>query len=77
MAELAPDLSLAKERLKPDWLIEWMRDPLSLQKGTKMPMNWVKIGGKYYLPPMLQQILDGDAEKQMEAVKDFMLTLGD
>lgn len=35
--ELAPDLSLTKHRLKPDWVRDWLHNPQKLQPGTKMP----------------------------------------
>ena len=35
--ELAPDLSLAKTRLRPQWIEEWLRNPQGFQPGTRMP----------------------------------------
>src|SRR5262245_35552106 len=34
---IAPNLILAKERLRPEWILEWLIDPQKLQPGTKMP----------------------------------------
>jgi cytochrome c2 len=42
-AELAPDLSLTKERLKPKWVKDWLKNPQSLQPGTKMPNFFIDI----------------------------------
>jgi mono/diheme cytochrome c family protein len=36
-ANWGPDLAMADERLHFDWIGEWLRDPPSLQPGTKMP----------------------------------------
>ncbi len=36
-ASWAPDLTMAKERLKPDWIRSWLWDPQKIQPGTKMP----------------------------------------
>lgn len=36
-ASWAPDLKLARERLKPTWIRDWLWDPQKLQPGTKMP----------------------------------------
>ena len=36
-AELAPDLSLAKSRLRPSWIEEWLTNPQGFQPGTRMP----------------------------------------
>jgi cytochrome c2 len=41
--ELAPDLSLTKHRLKPDWIRNWLRNPQKLQSGTKMPNYFLII----------------------------------
>ncbi len=69
-----PDLSLAKGRLKEDWLIDWMKDPASFQPGTAMPQAWPKIGG-------VHQPVDGfainDAEQQIRLVRDYLLSLGE
>jgi mono/diheme cytochrome c family protein len=35
--ELAPDLSLTKSRLRPEWVIEWLTNPQGFQPGTRMP----------------------------------------
>ena len=72
---LAPDLSLGKRRLKPDWILRWLKDPQSIQRGTQMPTNWPRIRGKYYLPPSLKKILGGEVDRQVEAVRDYLLTL--
>ena len=36
-SDLAPNLALARERLKPEWIVEWIKDPQKLQPGTRMP----------------------------------------
>jgi mono/diheme cytochrome c family protein len=33
----APDLAMAKDRLNPEWIADWIRDPQALMPGTKMP----------------------------------------
>ena len=33
----APDLGLAHNRLNPDWIVRWLRDPQKVQAGAKMP----------------------------------------
>ena len=68
-----PDLSLAKERLKADWLIDWMKDPQSFQPGTAMPQAWPLIGGQH-MP--LDGYADDDAEKQIQLVRDYLISLG-
>ena len=68
-----PDLSLAKERLKADWLIDWMKDPQSFQPGTAMPQAWPLVGGQY-MP--LDGYAGDDAEKQIRLVRDYLISLG-
>jgi len=36
-ASYAPDLKMARERLKPEWISKWLWDPQQLAPGTKMP----------------------------------------
>ncbi|MDO8136752.1 MAG: c-type cytochrome [Candidatus Brocadiales bacterium] len=64
----APDLSLAKERLRPSWVREWLTDPQRIQVGTKMPkFPW----GEF------QQLFPGKPEEQIEAIKDLIMSPGD
>ena len=42
---LAPDLRMARERLQPDWIVDWLRAPLEIQPGTRMPMFWAEFSG--------------------------------
>ena len=65
---LAPDLRMAQERLQPDWIIEWLREPLAIQPGTRMPMLWTELPGSFY--PQF----DSNGEEQMEAIRDYLLT---
>ena len=68
-----PDLSLARERLKPDWLIDWMKDPQSFQPGTAMPQAWPLVGGQYMA---VDGYAGNDAEKQIQLVRDYLISLG-
>ena len=68
-----PDLSLAKERLKPDWLIDWMKDPQAFQPGTAMPQAWPLVGGQHMA---VDGYAGNDAEKQIQLVRDYMISLG-
>ena len=67
----APDLAMAHERLKADWVVKWLEDPQSLLPGTKMPQFWT-AGEK---SPM--DGLDRDSIKQREAVRDYIFTLSE
>jgi len=37
----APNLAMTKERLNPDWVKEWLRDPQTIMPGTKMPAPYL------------------------------------
>ena len=65
---LAPDLRMARERLQPDWIVDWLRAPLEIQPGTRMPMFWTDFPASPY--PQL----DADGPRQLEAIRDYMLT---
>jgi len=68
----APDFALAKERLKPDWIIEWLMDPQVLLPGTKMPTFF---DPEYFDESGPDDILDGDEHKQIRALRDYILTI--
>lgn len=63
----APDLNLANQRLNPDWIERWILDPQRLEPGTRMPS---------FYPGGPEDILDGDEKKQIEALTDYLMTLG-
>jgi hypothetical protein len=63
----APDLALARQRLNPDWIINWLKDPQKLQPGTKMPS---------FFPGGPDDILGGKDDRQIEALRDYIMTLG-
>ena len=63
----APDLALAHARLNPDWIVKWLRDPQKVMPGTKMPSFFP--GG----PP---DVLGGDDEAQIRALRDYIVSLG-
>jgi mono/diheme cytochrome c family protein len=65
---LAPDLRMARERLQPDWIVDWLRAPLEIQPGTRMPMFWADFPASPY--PQL----DSDGPRQLEAIRDYLLT---
>jgi cbb3-type cytochrome oxidase cytochrome c subunit len=63
----APDLALARQRLNPNWIIKWLQDPQKVQPGTKMPS---------FYPGGPDNILGGKDDKQIEALRDYLMTLG-
>jgi len=54
--ELAPSLLMADERLRPDWVPNWILDPQSWIPGTKMPSNFPKSAENGYSSPLAMAI---------------------
>ncbi len=73
-ASLAPDLFLARDRLKPTWILDWMRDPLSLQPGTKMPTFWDYI--EYGDDPSFPTVFEGEVKPQLYSIVHYLWRLG-
>jgi mono/diheme cytochrome c family protein len=67
-SNLAPDLRMAAERLQPDWIIDWLKKPSDILPGTRMPAFWPDYPKSFY--PQL----GGDAEAQIRAIRDHLLT---
>ena len=77
----APNLALTKERLQPEWVIDWLRDPQSIMPGTKMPAVYLPdseiLGlpgarndwGKYLME------LDGDQELMLQGIRDYIYSI--
>jgi mono/diheme cytochrome c family protein len=68
----APDLSLAKTRLKPEWVIDWIKNPSALLPGTKMPTFY---DPKNFDTSGPEDILGGDENKQIKALRDYIFSL--
>ena len=73
ITDWAPDLALAKDRLRPEWIPRWLRNPSLIQPGTKMPTFF---DPEYYDESGPDDILDGDEDKQIEVISDYILQLG-
>ena len=69
----APDLTMARQRLQPDWIVKWLHDPQKLQPGTKMPTFYDPSDPKSSAP---QDVLGGDPDLQMETLKNYVISLG-
>jgi mono/diheme cytochrome c family protein len=68
----APDLALARHRLNPNWIVSWLSNPSALQPGTKMPQFFNLEDD---VPDGPEDVLGGDEKKQIEALRDYVLTL--
>jgi mono/diheme cytochrome c family protein len=68
-SNLAPDLRMTSERLEPDWILDWLKNPAVILPGTRMPSFWPDHPKSFY--PQL----GGNADAQMRAIRDYLLTL--
>jgi len=68
--EWAPDLRVSGQRLNPDWIVRWLQDPQRLAPGTKMPTYF------YDETSGPEEILEGNEERQILALRDYILSLG-
>lgn len=65
----ALDLADTLERLQPDWFKRYLLDPDSSRPGTLMPTYFEAGKGT------LEEVLDGDADKQIEAILTYLKEL--
>jgi mono/diheme cytochrome c family protein len=68
-SNLAPDLRMSAERLQPDWILAWLKNPAIILPGTRMPAFWPEYPKSYY--PQF----GGNGEEQIRAIRDHLLTL--
>ncbi len=71
-ANMAPDLAKVPERLRAEWLSQWLADPGRIMPGTRMPANFPSDPQENAYP----EVLGGDQKQQIEAVRAYLLTLG-
>jgi mono/diheme cytochrome c family protein len=70
----APDLGMAHVRLNPDWIIRWLQDPQAVEPGTKMPSFFEQtVEGQISGGP--DDVLDGNSQRQVEAIRDYLMVL--
>ncbi len=70
----APNLKEVKGRLRPDWVVKWLKDPASIMPGTRMPQLWPPSDPD---DPMAAHIavpgyFGDDAQVQMEKTRDYL-----
>ena len=71
-AMMAPDLDKVPQRLRAEWLTQWLSDPGRIAPGTRMPATFPADPKENAFP----EILGGDQQKQIEAVRAYLLSLG-
>ncbi|HEY8517570.1 MAG TPA: c-type cytochrome [Candidatus Binatia bacterium] len=67
MEQWAPNLAYAHERLNPEWILAWIKDPPALMPGTKMPS---------FYPGGPEDVFDGNEDLQILAMRDYIMSLG-
>ncbi len=74
--DLAPNLQLAHDRLRPDWVLQWVRDPQKIFPGTRMPTFFPPNDKGVPVSPF-PNILGGDVTAQILAIRDHLfITVG-
>jgi mono/diheme cytochrome c family protein len=65
----APDLEISSQRLRRDWIVQWLQVPQKLVPGTKMPT--------YFEGPDSgpDEVLNGNETKQIYAIVEYILSL--
>ena len=74
----APNLAMTKERLRPEWVVDWMRDPQKIMPGTKMPAPYLPTSDILLVDdaemtwgPELVKI-NGDVDLMLEGLRDYL-----
>ncbi len=74
--DLAPNLQLAHDRLRPDWVLKWVQDPQKIFPGTRMPLFFPPNDKGVPTSPF-QNILGGNVQEQIRAIRDHLfITVG-
>jgi len=69
----APNFLLAKDRLRPDWIPVWLKNPQALLDGTRMPSFWDFADEAHPTSP--SKLFNGDAKAQIDALRDYLMHL--
>ncbi|MED5580381.1 MAG: c-type cytochrome [Nitrospinota bacterium] len=67
----APNLNLAKKRLRPTWIVQWLKNPQEILPGTKMPTFWPESGiSSQIISGKFQEKEDGNWIYKLESDKE-------
>ena len=62
------NFSRVGRRVRPDFFLRWMLDPLRVDPQTRMPDYFDEDARS-----VLVDVLDGDAKKQIDAIRQYLL----
>lgn len=65
----APSFFHVAQRLRREWIVDWLKDPNKLQPGTRMPGFWADNTTPF------PDVLKGDPQAQMELIADYLIYL--
>ena len=68
---LAPNLHFAKKRLRPEWILKWLKNPTAIMPYTSMPAFWEE--GE---TSAVEGVLDDDPVRQRKALLKLILEFG-
>lgn len=68
----APNFTLAEKRLKPEWVLLWLKNPQAMLPGTKMPTFFDPNSFSESGPA---DILNGDEEEQIRVLRNYLMTI--
>ena len=77
----APNLAMTKNRLRPEWVIQWMRDPQLIMPGTKMPAPYLptvdilSVEGASDIWGNELVRINGDSEIMLEGLTDYIFNI--
>ena len=74
----APDMAMAAERLRYEWLQDWIINPQAIFPGTKMPQyyTWDLDDPSFFTAPDGSPVLEGNTRRQIEALAAYIMSLG-
>lgn len=70
----APNFSLSKDRLRPEWIVKWILNPAAMLPGTKMPSYFDEENLDASGP---EDLFGGDEKKQIEMLRNYLMTIDD
>lgn len=76
-----PNLAMAKERLRPEWVVEFLRNPQAVMPDTRMPKPYIPTEQDLQAPDASEIFgravlaLKGDREAMLWGLTDYLFTL--